>query len=216
MAKKTKKTFGRFKGGKRPKAQTTWKEWEYNPFHLKNRDEKELRNEYSRLRSILRKRYERIHASDLGTEEDFAEAMASIPKLADIKSKKDLIHILSQAAKDLMSYRTDLKQLKKKRDNFIETMHQHGYKFINEGNYVKFSKFMELARHKGLLATYDSERLVEFYDTGVDQKENFNESLLESMFERWLEQNGKKESKYSTPKEDAKGSQYARDYANKK
>ena len=75
-----------------------WQPRDYTPFFLwdePTHTEKEIRAEYSRMRSIIRKRANRLREAGFETRADYI--MSQIPLIGEIKSHKDVTNYLSQA-----------------------------------------------------------------------------------------------------------------------
>lgn len=74
-----------------------------------------------------------------------------------------------------------------KRDT-IQTLQDAGYTSINAKTYSGFVSFMNWAKQSGVLAQYDSEKLVEAYDSYLDNGE-LPDSVLESVLDDWFSLN---------------------------
>lgn len=63
----------------------------------------------------------------------------------------------------------------------ISTLREHGYSSINNSNFDAFANFMKWAKDSGLLKQYDSNTIVEAYDTlssGGEIDDDFLENIL--------------------------------------
>lgn len=185
---------GGFKGGKREAAQLTWSIEDYGVQRLNRRTEAELRKEYSRLRSIIRKRLERMGASDFKRTEFYKSKSGYYVPLKQIKDKRSLVRLLHDLSVDIRSRRSQTSKMEKQRDSFLDTMHEKGYTFLNKSNYFDFIDFMSAAEREGLKLLYDSERIVEFFEDVKEQKQ-IPEAQLRSKFEEWYKQQHPKEFK---------------------
>ena len=116
---------------------------DYNPITLSRYSEKELRDEYTRLRKIARDRLRRIEKS-----EDFADSLivrnnkdwlsvppSSIPAAA-------LPSVLSQTESFLRAKTSTLTGLKKARALTIESLKASGIRGVNTKNFNAFTNFM--------------------------------------------------------------------------
>lgn len=162
-------------------AKLTWEADAYNPSALRQRDEKELRKEYSRLRSIARKRLERIEGTEWETSETYRKNKGKYIPVKEIASKGELIRRLNAAARFVSAEAGSLSGLERIRDRSIATLHSHGYTFIGKKDFRAFGEFMEFARSIASDKMYGSARLVEMYrqamQHGVDPetvKANFD------------------------------------------
>ena len=170
---------------KKPKYSTEW----YTPRNLERVDPKEVRREYTRLRDIAQKRLKRIEAASKGSTdwtriETYKTYRKGIPKLSDI-SKERLPYELSKLARWVESDYSKIGYLKKRMKSSIKNLHERGYKFINEGNFLDFTAFMEEYRRQKLDYVYGSPDAVELY--GAIQKRGICASDLYNDFMDWLE-----------------------------
>ena len=130
----------------------------YNPQGLQSRSEKELRREYSRLRSIARKRLERMGASEFASSDIYRYNKARFKQLADVRSMTELRHLLVDVSRFLLSDRSTITGLKESRAKSIEYFHEQGYTFITEENYSDWRAFLKYVRDmEGYVYDYSSE-----------------------------------------------------------
>ncbi len=190
---------------KRP--QLTWKPEEYSIRALGNRAMKELTKEYSRIRSILRKRYERLVKNDPRKVPDVFENWVRLGGL-DItteiaKDKHRLINLLHMAARLIKLDTTTIKGADERVSKYIEHMHDLGYEFVSSKNALDFMRFMKEARESGLFTLYDSDKVVEFYEEEITDRDVVGTGDLKAAFETWYKsQTGsdKFRSKYTSKK----------------
>lgn len=154
----------RYKGGSSASQPLlTWHYAAYQPAALMNMDEKQLRKEYTRLRDIAQKRLKRIAASEF-SQSDVAKYNAGRYKpLREIESKSELTKLLSDLVRFTTARRGSVAGLRSTRDKAIETLHEHGYDFVNKRNYQQFAEFMEWARASKNAGQYDSDRVAELF-----------------------------------------------------
>lgn len=142
---------------------------DYTPLALElTWDMKDVRKEYSRLRSIWRKRYERILKSDykdINLVKD--RPIQRYKRLKDITSDREIYHLLSELATIIESDRATVTGLKKQEK---EQMHHindvYGTELKTHEDLLKFGRFMEQLRDFALDRIYDSDFAVDLYSEG--------------------------------------------------
>lgn len=162
----------------------------YNPVALKQLEPSQVRKEYSRLRSIARKRIERIKASEWGTE----KIVARLPEIAPINTLSDaqIRARTSELARFLQSKTGSVSGMNTMRRLAVKTLGKRYPKLkgkITVKNWREFGEFMEYSRELHQNRMYDSERVAEFYAANEG-----NEDILEE-FDKWLEENSKNPGK---------------------
>ncbi len=108
--------------------------------------EKELRKEYSRLRSVARKRLERFAGSEFADSNVYRYNKGRYIPVADVKSKTELSRLLSDVARFLTAEGGSVSGQRSIRDKAIATWHDKGYDWINTKNYASFARFLEFSR----------------------------------------------------------------------
>ena len=190
----------------RNSAKLTFASAVYNPVALKQLDPSQVRKEYSRLRSIARKRIERIKASEWGTE----NIVARLPEIATIKTLSDaqIRARTSELARFLQGKTSSVSGMNAARRQAVKTL---GARYpelkgkVTVKNWREFAEFMEYSRELHQNRMYDSERVAEFFAEN-EGKEN----LLEE-FDKWLEENSKNPGKLRAGEKTSSG--VYRDYA---
>lgn len=163
----------------------TWEYDEYYPYRLKQIDERALRKEYTRLRKVANKRLARLQASEYKESDLAREYAGGFALLADVK---DLPRELTQLARFVASERSSVTGLKRIDKQTIETLHQHGYTFVNTKNVGQFGAFMEEMRQAGLSKLYSSEFLANWWSDKSGSEKN-NVGKLKREFEKYANQN---------------------------
>lgn len=148
--------------------------------------EKEMRAEYSRLRSIASKRLKRL-GEQVGTTDSYYNYYKDMfPKLSELKSKKSvavkLMTVHDFLASDMSSL-TGRKQIQRKT---LRTLKERGYGFVNAGNVSEFGEFMEYARQLFDEILFDSEEASEFFEFA-----EASESDIKEAFRLWAHSNNK-------------------------
>lgn len=142
---------------------------DYTPLALELTWEmKEVRKEYSRLRSIWRKRYERLLKSDykdINLVKD--RPIQRYKQLKDITSDREIYHLLSELATIIGSDITTVTGLKKReKDQMRHINDVYGTELKTHEDLLKFGRFMEQLRNFASDRIYDSDFAVELYSDG--------------------------------------------------
>lgn len=146
----------------------------YTPSALSVMPTDKLEKEYTRLRKAAKGRLKTIGKSEFKEGDIYRE----------YKNKFDLTakQILRMGGKRLLQYRLSSLQrflamkessitgLRETRDSILETLHEHGYDFINATNISDFGRFMDTVKSAAELMRYDSERVAELYHYGQKNK----------------------------------------------
>lgn len=150
---------------------------------------KEMRAEYSRLRSIAQKRLANLRRAGY-TDDNFYRYNAEryVP-LADIKNEKQLMQKLSDIANFLSSRKSIVRERKKKEADILERMHKNGLDFVNEDNLQRFGEFMEAFRQEKIDSIYSSDQAADLFDIAIEKRISFN--ALQKNFEEFLGQEEK-------------------------
>ena len=142
---------------------------DYTPLALElTWDMKDVRKEYSRLRSIWRKRYERILKSDYKDINLVTDRPIQRYKhLKDITSDRELYHLLSELATIIGSDRTTVTGLKKREKEQMKHINDvYGTELKTHEDLLNFGSFMEQLRDFASDRIYDSDFAVDLYSDG--------------------------------------------------
>lgn len=172
-----------YKGGKREKATLLYEKEVYTPEGAKTLTDKELRKEYSRLRSIARKRLERFQGTEWTDTQIYRVNAGVFKPLDEIKSDRELRHLLSGVARFVTSETGSVSGLEKQRKSAVKTLNDRGYDFVNKDNFRQFAEFMEYARVANLNRMYDSKRIAQFYE--ASEKKQLSSEELRKSFRSW-------------------------------
>lgn len=142
---------------------------DYTPLALElTWDMKDVRKEYSRLRSIWRKRYERLLKSyykDINLVKD--RPIQRYKQLKDITSNREIYHLLSELATIIASDRTTVRGLKKQEKEQMQHINDvYGTELKTHEDLLNFGRFMEQLRDFASDRIYDSDFAVELYSEG--------------------------------------------------
>lgn len=142
---------------------------DYTPLALElTWDMKDVRKEYSRLRSIWRKRYERILKSDYKDSNLVKDRpIQRYKQLKDITSDREIYHLLSELATIIASDRTTVTGLKKREKEQMQHINDvYGTELKTHEDLLNFGRFMEQLRGFASDRIYDSDFAVELYSEG--------------------------------------------------
>lgn len=142
---------------------------DYTPLALElTWDMKDVRKEYSRLRSIWRKRYERLLKSDYKDINLVTDRpIQRYKQLKDITSDREIYHLLSELATIIGSDRTTVTGLKKREKEQMEHINDvYGTELKTHEDFLNFGRFMEQLRDFASDRIYDSDFAVELYSDG--------------------------------------------------
>lgn len=142
---------------------------DYTPLSLELTWEmKDVRKEYSRLRSIWRKRYERLLKSDYKDINLVTDRpIQRYKQLNDITSDREIYHLLSELATIIASDRTTITGLKKQEKEQMKHINDvYGTELKMHEDLLNFGRFMEQLRDFASDRIYDSDFAVELYADG--------------------------------------------------
>ena len=142
---------------------------DYTPLALElTWDMKDVRKEYSRLRSIWRKRYERLLKSNYKDINLVKERpIQRYKKMKDITSDRELYHLLSELSTIIASDRTTVTGLKKREKEQMQHINDvYGTELKTHEDILNFGRFMEQLRDFASDRIYDSDFAVDLYSEG--------------------------------------------------
>lgn len=142
---------------------------DYTPLALElTWDMKDVRKEYSRLRSIWRKRYERLLKSDYKDINLIKDRpIQRYKQLKDITSDREIYHLLSELATIIASDRTTITGLKKQEKQQMQHINDvYGTELKTHEDLLNFGSFMEQLRDFASDRIYDSDFAVDLYSDG--------------------------------------------------
>lgn len=200
-AKTKKQKDTRYKGGTRERADLKWDKEEYMVSKLAKRDIKDVKKEYSRIRSILRKRVERMQGTEWERSKFYKDYSKGIKTLKELNDDRELYHELNKLARALISQRSSIKGLIEEKEHFLEVINRKdsAYKgIIDEDNYWEYIDYLNALQEAGIKYTYDSERELDYFKENrkkikkmIDDKDK-----LEAHFKTWLKKKDKRYEKY--------------------
>ena len=147
----------------------------YSPTHLRSGDVSAavIKAEYTRLRDIAQKRLKRMAGTEFRETETFKQNWGYFTRIRDMAGKgmkgdrisPELSYKMAALARFVAAEGSTISGMKKQREKSLETLKQHGYDFVNAGNYIQFAKFMQEYRQQKLDSQYDSGDAAELYET---------------------------------------------------
>lgn len=155
----------------------------YNPQYLMNNYTlREIRKEYSRLRAISVKRLTRLEKAGFGETSVYKYNVFNVKKLSEL-TEKQIPLALSQLARFIDNLLSTVTGQKAQRKQKIEKLQSYGYD-INEKNFQSFVDFMELLSQQAIDLQYDSEAVVELWESTRDK---VSPAKIAKDLDSWLE-----------------------------
>lgn len=167
-----------------PKDIFKFNRFSYTPQGAKQLTDRNLREEYSRLRSIAVKRLQRLGNSEWNDTDLYLRSKNKFKKLKDIKNERELRYLFSDLHYFLASPRSSVTGLDKIRRQSLDTLHAHGYEFVTKKNFREFGRFMEWARERAQAYMYDSDQVAKTYNE-LAVKRNLSQQEIETAFRAW-------------------------------
>ena len=170
---------------------------DYTPLALElTWDMKDVRKEYSRLRSIWRKRYERLLKSDYKDINLVTDRpIQRYKQMKDITSDRELYHLLSELATIIGSDLTTITGLKKReKEQMVHINDVYGTKLKTHEDFLNFGRFMEQLRDFASDRIYDSDFAVELYSEG----EKLSTGKMLELYKEFLKTGSRNISKLKT------------------
>lgn len=153
---------------------------------------KQLRADYSRLRSLEQKRIQRAQ------EAGYLESGVKLPTLKEIgNDKAALASEYSRLSKLIESGSTRVGELRDESRQRVETFHKLGYTFVTEENELQFGKYMGYMIEKysemtpdGKKLMLDSDIIVEGFDYIKEKTKSSNHATISRLFNQFLRGKG--------------------------
>lgn len=148
----------------------------YLPGAIKNKviTEKEARDEYRRMRKVIQSRAKSFERAGLTDNETYRD-IANIPRLSEIKNRRELGKAMSDARRILERKKTTVRGYKEARRNTAKSLQEIGYDFITEKNVEAFGRFMDWFRKTHEETLYDSMRVAEVFNSAVGHQASIEE-----------------------------------------
>lgn len=145
------------------KATLKYQWYEYTPEALQSGalSEKEIRDEYRRLRSIANKRVERLEKAGYGNTQTYLRN-AGAYKAPSNYTISELQYKLYQISKFISAQSSTVSGMRTIEKHALETLHEKGLE--NVRNLQEFGDFMSWARTRYKSSEFDSERASEVFN----------------------------------------------------
>lgn len=148
-------------------------------------EEKQARAEYSRLRSVARKRIERLGSSEFSNRAIYRYNVNRFIPLQDVRSVGQLGSLLGDVKRFLESPVSTVSGQRADRKSKIAQLHAHNYKFVNESNFDRFTDFMEYIREKSRASQLSSDQVAELFE--VFKVGDVDLEQVSKEFSKWIE-----------------------------
>lgn len=176
-------------------------EW-YTPYGIANLTDKQLRDEYTRMRDAAQKRVKRLVTSEFaGTQaaQQYGRGFAKLGTLtvgnsktagpeeraiAQQATRKNIEAEFMRMSVFLRSPEVTVTGLRERRAHNIKMLREHGFA-VNRRNYDKFVKFMERMREKYGSRIFDSDQAADMFSAA--ERAHLTPEQLENMVERYHE-----------------------------
>ena len=151
--------------------------------------EKELRQEYAKLRSVAQKSLKRMGESRYRDSETYRQNRNAFPKTGSIKSKRELARALTDVTRFLSAKSHSISGLNEIRQSQVTTwQEQYGYEFVNFNNFDQWVEFLEWYKDMvGFVYSVDphdpNKRWVNVEAAQRDK------TKVQAMFEQFVEEN---------------------------
>lgn len=149
--------------------------------------EAQMRAEYSRLRSIARKRLERFEGSEFTDTQQYRLNVGRYKPLKEVQSRAELAGLLADVSRFVTARTGSVSGLQRQRTQSLASLHEHGYTFVNRKNFKQFIDFMEDWRTVDKNKIYDSARVADLFSEAKRQRVSFEQ--LKKDFKFWLDNN---------------------------
>ena len=174
----------------------------YTPYGIGNLTDKQLRDEFTRMRDAAQKRVKRLVKSQFAgsqTAQQYGRGFAKMSTLTVRPSKtagaeereiarhatrKNIEAEFMRMSVFLRSPEASVAGLRERRARNIKLLREHGY-LVNTRDYNKFVKFMERMREKYGSKIFDSDQAADIFSAG--ERARLSSEQLENMVKRYHE-----------------------------
>lgn len=145
------------------------------------KSEKEMRKEYARLREVARKRLARMEDTPAERSQAYRMNRFRFEKpQSQIESIGELGRRLSDLSRFINAKSSTVTGQRELRAKSLETLHEHGYTFVNERNIYDFGEFMEWWRASEYSRLCNSDMVSDLF--GINTRLKMPLEQLESNF----------------------------------
>ena len=168
----------------------SWNISSYYPMALQEgHTEKELRQEYAKLRSVAQKSLKRLGESRYRDSETYRQNRNAFPTTKSLKSTRELARALTDVTRFLSAKSHSISGLNEIRQSQVSTWNdQYGYDFVNFNNFDQWVEFLEWYKDAvGFVYSVDpkdpNKRWVNVEAAQLDK------AKVQAMFEQFVEEN---------------------------
>lgn len=165
--------------------------YDYNPQTLQKYNMRELRKEYSRLRTIANKRLDRLMQSEFYDTQAVAYNAGLYLPLKGVQSESELRHLLSDVARFITSEQSTVTGQRDIIERNVQIWRdEKGYDFIDSGNVRAWVEFLDYVQAvEGYV--YEVEAIADaFQELGLSN-ETRSKSDYQSAYELYQEYTGR-------------------------
>ena len=151
--------------------------------------EKELRQEYAKLRSVAQKSLKRMGESRYRDSETYRQNKNAFPKTGSIKSKRELARALTDVTRFLSSKSHSVSGLNEIREKQVSSWHeQYGYDCVTFNNFDQWVEFLEWYKDAvGFVYSVDpKDPHKRWVNVEAAQRDK---AKVQAMFEQFVEEN---------------------------
>lgn len=163
----------------------SWSRDSYSISALANKSEKALIKEYNKLRRVANRRIEALGRSEFRSSDAYQLHKEGFPKASELKTTQ-LIYLLNSASRFLTARAGSVTGQREIRNEAINTLHEHGYTFVNKKNFRQFVDFMEETRTAAENSGLSSEEVAEFFDDMIKNDKRVSPETLKDTFLTWV------------------------------
>lgn len=167
------------KGAALPRAKLKYSSLYYTPYSLHEWPEKELRQEYTRLRDIAVKRLKRMgQEPDIAQTQEYRYYSSRVPRLRDMIDRLEIEEALADVAlfvrnPEISTLGGVRERLRKQAEGFRETVDD------DIPDTATLQEWTHYAKSEGLLEIYPSDEVIQYYyEVGGDRKKLNKESFI--------------------------------------
>ena len=146
---------------------------------------KEMRSHYSYLREIANERLQSFVGSEFEDAQSYIKNVGKFVPLSEINNERELIFKLYEVNKFVRARSSSVRELKRIRNETIETFHDRGFTWINKNNIKQFGDYMENMRAKYGSKQFDSERAAELFGMVESGRVGINVEDVQKDFKFW-------------------------------
>lgn len=162
---------------------------DYNTYHLMNNySEDELRQEYSRMRTLAKRQITAIEKSPF-KDHKVIQNKEYLSINPDDLSKQELARYLNYTENFLSSKLSTVTGIREQRKLSIDRLHDRGYNFINTRNYSAFGQLMDDMRAYINNNIISSQKILDAVDNLIEKRNIKNLDRITEVIQLALEHN---------------------------